>query len=68
MPVTVIRVEKGRVRHHLERKRGYNVLNRFFKLKFKINEMKGYFSKNTEPKIFKEFRVENNDQYKEEMN
>ena len=27
--------------------------------------MKGYFAKNTEPKILKEFRVENNEDYKE---
>ena len=53
-----------------KRKRGYNAVKvGFFKLKNSklTKQMKGYFSKkNTEPKrILKEFRVENNDQYKE---
>tara|TARA_Y100000992_G_scaffold293338_1_gene251832 strand:- start:177 stop:881 length:705 start_codon:yes stop_codon:yes gene_type:complete len=71
VPVTVIRVEKGRVIDVITKdKRGYNAVKLgFFKLKnSKINkQMKGYFAKkNTEPKrILKEFRVENNDQYKE---
>jgi large subunit ribosomal protein L3 len=51
-------------------KRGYNAVKiGFFKLKNSklTKQMKGYFAKrNTEPKkILKEFRVENNDQYKE---
>ena len=71
VPVTVIRVEKGRVLDVIsEEKRGYNAVKLgFFKIKnSKLNkQMKGYFSKkNTEPKkILKEFRVENNEQYKE---
>ena len=71
VPVTVIRVEKGRVLDIISKeKRGYNAVKiGFFKLKNSklTKQMKGYFSKkNTEPKkILKEFRVENNDQYKE---
>ena len=71
VPVTVIKVEKGRVLDVISKeKRGYNAVKvGFFKLKSSklTKQMKGYFSKkNTEPKrILKEFRVENNDQYKE---
>ena len=71
VPVTVIRVEKGRVLDVIsEEKRGYNAVKLgFFKLKNSklTKQMKGYFSKkNTEPKkILKEFRVEINAQYKE---
>ncbi len=71
VPVTVIKVEKGRVLDVIsEDKRGYNAVKLgFFKLKNSklTKQMKGYFSKkNTEPKkILKEFRVENNAQYKE---
>tara|TARA_B100000963_G_scaffold287986_1_gene257236 strand:+ start:328 stop:1032 length:705 start_codon:yes stop_codon:yes gene_type:complete len=71
VPVTVIRVEKGRVLDVIsEEKRGYNAVKLgFFKIKNSklTKQMKGYFSKkNTEPKkILKEFRVENNEQYKE---
>ena len=71
VPVTVIKVEKGRVLDVIsEDKRGYNAVKLgFFKLKNSklTKQMKGYFSKkNTEPKkILKEFRVENNEQYKE---
>ena len=71
VPVTVIKVEKGRVLDIISKdKRGYNAVKiGFFKLKnSKLNkQMKGYFAKkNTEPKkILKEFRVENNAQYKE---
>ena len=71
IPVTVIRVEKGRVLDVIsEDKRGYNAVKLgFFKIKNSklTKQMKGYFSKkNTEPKkIRKEFRVENNEQYKE---
>ena len=71
VPVTVIKVEKGRVLDVISReKRGYRAVKLgFFKLKNSklTKQMKGYFAKkNTEPKkILKEFRVENNDQYKE---
>ena len=71
VPVTVIRVEKGRVLDVINKeKRGYNAIKvGFFKLKNSklTKQMKGYFSKkNTEPKkILKEFRVDNNEQYKE---
>ena len=71
VPVTVIRVEKGRVLDVISKeKRGYNAVKvGFFKLKNSklTKQMKGYFAKkNTEPKkILKEFRVDNNEQYKE---
>ena len=71
VPVTVIKVEKGRVLDVITKeKRGYNAIKiGFFKLKNSklTKQMKGYFAKkNTEPKkILKEFRVEKNDQYKE---
>ena len=71
VPVTVIKVEKGRVLDVISKeKRGYNAVKvGFFKLKTSklTKQMKGYFAKkNTEPKkILKEFRVEKNDQYKE---
>ena len=71
VPVTVIKVEKGRVLDVITReKRGYNAVKvGFFKIKnSKLSkQMKGFFAKkNTEPKkILKEFRVQNNDQYKE---
>ena len=71
VPVTVIRVEKGRVLDVISKdKRGYNAVKLgFFRLKnSKLKkQMKGYFAKkNTEPKkILKEFRVENIDEYKE---
>ena len=71
VPVTVIKVEKGRVLDVITKeKRGYNAVKiGFFKLKnSKLKkQMKGYFAKkNTEPKkILKEFRVEHNEQYKE---
>ena len=71
VPVTVIKVEKGRVLDVISKeKRGYNAVKiGFFKLKNSklTKQMKGYFAKkNTEPKkILKEFRVENNDQFKE---
>ena len=71
IPVTVIKVEKGRVLDVINKdKRGYNAVKiGFFKIKnSKLSkQMKGYFAKkNTEPKkILKEFRVTNNDQYKE---
>jgi len=71
VPVTVIKVEKGRVLDIITKeKRGYNAVKLgFFKLKNSklTKQMKGYFTKkNTEPKkILKEFRVDNNDQFKE---
>ena len=71
VPVTVIRVEKGRVLDVITKeKRGYNAVKvGFFKLKNSklTKQMKGFFAKkNTEPKkILKEFRVEKSDQYKE---
>ena len=71
VPVTVIKIEKGRVLDIISKeKRGYNAIKLgFFKIKnSKLKkQMKGYFTKkNTEPKkILKEFRVENIDQYKE---
>jgi len=71
VPVTVIKVEKGRVLDVISKdKRGYNAIKvGFFKLKNSklTKQMKGYFAKkNTEPKkILKEFRVTTNEQYKE---
>ena len=71
VPVTVIRVEKGRVLDVITSdKRGYNAVKLgFFRLKNSklTKQMKGYFAKkNTEPKkILKEFRVENTEEYKE---
>tara|TARA_X000001036_G_scaffold74749_1_gene66270 strand:- start:1981 stop:2685 length:705 start_codon:yes stop_codon:yes gene_type:complete len=71
VPVTVIKVEKGRVLDVITKeKRGYNAVKLgFFKLKNSklTKQMKGYFAKkNTEPKkILKEFRVDQSDQYKE---
>ena len=71
IPVTVIKVEKGRVLDVITKeKMGYNSVKvGFFKIKNSklTKQMKGYFAKkNTEPKkILKEFRIENTDQYKE---
>ena len=71
VPVTVLKMEKARVIQVIEKsKRGYKAVQLGYgKIKnSKISKsMKGYFAKkNTEPKrILKEFRVENNDQYKE---
>ncbi len=71
IPVTVIKVEKGRVLDVINKeKRGYSAVKiGFFKIKnSKLSkQMKGYFTKkNTEPKkILKEFRIEKADQYKE---
>ena len=71
VPVTVIKVEKGRVLDVISKEeRGYNAVKvGFFKLKNSklTKQMKGYFAKkNTEPKkILKEFRVNNKDQFKE---
>jgi len=71
VPVTVVKIEKGRVLDVITKeKRGYNAVKiGFFKLKNSklTKQMKGYFAKkNTEPKkILKEYRVENNAVYKE---
>ena len=71
VPVTVIKIEKGRVLDVItHEKRGYAAVKvGFFKLKNSklTKQMKGYFAKkNTEPKrILKEFRVDNNEEYKE---
>ncbi len=71
VPVTVIKVEKGRVLDIINSdKRGYNAIKvGFFKIKNSklTKQMKGYFAKkNTEPKkILKEFRVKNSEEYKE---
>jgi large subunit ribosomal protein L3 len=71
VPVTVIRVEKGRVLDVITKdKRGYNAVKLgFFRLKNSklTKQMKGYFTKkNTEPKkILKEFRVDNTEEFKE---
>ena len=71
VPVTVVKMEKGRVMEVIsEEKRGYKAVQiGFGKIKnSKLSKaMKGYFAKkNTEPKKrLKEFRVENLDNYKE---
>ena len=71
VPVTVIKMEKGRIINLIqEDKRGYKAVQvGFGKIKnSKLSKaMKGYFAKkNTEPKKkLKEFRVENLDNYKE---
>ena len=71
VPVTVIKVEKGRVLDIInEETRGYSAIKvGFFKQKNSklTKQMKGYFTKkNTEPKkILKEFRVQKIDVYKE---
>ena len=71
VPVTVLKVEKGRVVQIIDKEnRGYNAIQvGFGKIKnSKLSKsMKGYFSKkNTEAKkTLKEFRVKNIDEYKE---
>ena len=71
VPVTVIRVEKGRVIDVITKeKRGYSAVKLgFFKIKnSKLKkQMKGYFAKkNTEPKrILKEYRVDKIEDFKE---
>jgi large subunit ribosomal protein L3 len=71
VPVTVLKVEKGRVIQLINKEqRGYNAIQLGFgKIKnSKLSKsMKGYFAnKNTEPKkILKEFRVKNIEEYKE---
>ena len=71
VPVTVIKVEKGRVLDIItSEKRGYSAVKvGFFPIKNSklTNQMKGYFAKkNTEPKkILKEFRLEKTEDLKE---
>ena len=70
VPVTVIKVEKGRVLDVIDKeKRGYSAVKVGF-LKSKtpsyLNKWKGISLKNTEPKkILKEFRISENEQFKE---
>ena len=70
VPVTVIKIEKGRVIDVITKeKRGYNAIKvGFFKEKNSklTNQMKGFFTKkNTEPKkILKEYRVNDTQNYK----
>ena len=71
VPVTVVKMKKGRVIQIIEEeKRGYKAVQiGFGKIKNSklTKSMKGYFTKkNTEPKkILKEFRVKNLENYKE---
>jgi large subunit ribosomal protein L3 len=71
VPVTVIKVEKGRVLDVINKEtRGYSAVKvGFFPIKNSklTNQMKGYFTKkNTEPKkILKEFRIDKVDEFKE---
>jgi large subunit ribosomal protein L3 len=71
VPVTVIKVENGRVLDVITKEvRGYNAVKLgYFSIKNSklTNQMKGYFTKkNTEPKkILKEFRCEKLDNFKE---
>ncbi len=71
IPVTVIKVEKGRVLDVISKeKRGYNAIKvGFFKIKNSklTKQMKGYFAKkNTEPKkILREFRIDSTEEFKE---
>ena len=71
IPVTVIKMEKGRVIQLInENNRGYNAVQvGYGKIKnSKLNKsMKGFFAKkNTEPKkVLKEYRVKNLENYKE---
>ena len=70
VPVTVIKIETGRVIDIIEKdKRGYSAVKvGYFKQKNSklTKQMKGYFTKkNTEPKkILKEYRVENTENFK----
>jgi large subunit ribosomal protein L3 len=71
IPVTVIKIEKGRVLDVITKeKRGYSAVKvGFSKIKNSklTKQMKGYFvKKNTEPKkILKEFRIEKTESFKE---
>ena len=70
IPVTVVRVEKGRVIDvYTKEKNGYSAVKLgFIKLKTSklTNQMKGFFAKkNTEPKkIIKEYRIEKPEEFK----
>ena len=70
IPVTVVKVDKGRVIDiYTKEKNGYSAVKLGFikKKNSKLtNQMKGFFAKkNTEPKkIIKEYRVEKTDEYK----
>ena len=70
VPVTVVKIEKGRVIDvYTKEKNGYSAVKLgFVKIKNSklTNQMKGFFAKkNTEPKqIIKEYRVEKTDDYK----
>ena len=70
VPVTVVKIEKGRVIDiYTKEKNGYSAVKLgFVKIKNSklTNQMKGFFTKlNTEPKkIIKEYRVEKTEQYK----
>ncbi len=70
IPVTVVKVEKGRIIDiYTKEKNGYSAIKLGFikKKNSKLtNQMKGFFAKkNTEPKkIIKEYRVEKTDEYK----
>ena len=70
VPVTIIKIEPGRVIDIIEKEtRGYNAVKiGYFKTKNSklTKQMKGFFAKkNTEPKkILKEYRVENTENYK----
>ena len=71
VPVTIIKVEKGRVIDVITKeKRGYDAVKvGFYKIKNSklTKQMKGFFAKKTtEPKKFlREFRVENVSEFKE---
>ena len=71
VPVTVIKIEKGRVLDVITKEtRGYSAVKvGFFAIKNSklTNQMKGYFTKkNTEAKkVLKEFRMDKVDEYKE---
>ena len=71
VPVTVIKVDKGRVLDVITKEtRGYSAVKvGFFSIKNSklTNQMKGYFiKKNTEPKkILKEFRLDKTEEFKE---
>ena len=70
IPVTVVKIEKGRVIDIIEKdKRGYSAVKiGYYKIKNSklTKQMKGFFAKkNTEPKkILKEYRVDNTEKYK----
>ncbi len=70
IPVTVVKIEKGRVIDiYTKEKNGYSAIKLgFMKIKNSklTNQMKGFFAKkNTEPKrIIKEYRVEKTDEFK----